>query len=820
MNPGRRAPGSKVAGLLLIGALLGAASGSALARSNIELPMAYGRVPADLYAVREPNIFTHNVGLLTLQITNVALIGNPYINDFSAGWRGGEYLYYSGLWIGAIGSDSEAHVSTAAPTELRPELSPIWTVYESYEGVKGGNRLGEGGSCLADDDGDAGCANNKAVNPDKVNEDFQNGLDDDGDGKIDEDYAAVGQQMFSCQYKDDTPEAVAQNPDHVPLNVLVHQRSFEWSTTGINEFVGFEFQIINTGDQRLKQLFLGFFSDSDIGPKTHEQFWTDDRVGWAHVDTTIVDQSLGGACAKFDLSMDSAFMWDAPDNGTTVSGGDVPGVFGTLFLGHTTDDTGVRAPQNVGLSTVVWFSSSGQNSDPQNDDERYQLLNSHQKPQKWGVKPDDYRYVVGAGPFAQLNPGESLVFQTAYVIATKCPGEDTYLNTQQDNLLKCGYWANAVNAQRVFNGTYVNADQDLSTGVDGKERCLMVLQQGDLIRWDDPCDTLHTTIDVRTPNQCTWVDADCNPCTGVDGKETQIHWVGTTAPPPPDSNTDPTLDPIQDPHLAPLYVPPAGDHRVVIQWDNSSELRKDPITQKELFEGYRVWRVDNWQRPEGSIGPSPEEWMKIAEFRQSPDEPPLTEDARSLREVRQTGVQPIGKTDDGKHDIYPIGYYQYEDTRGLINGKLYFYSVTAFGLTTVKNPSTGKDEIQVLGGLPSAVEAESVIPRWDASGGCNDVTVVPNPYRGRADWDLVPSDRDPTGTKIAFRNLPAEKATIRIYTLAGDLVKEETHDGSNGDGTYFWNLITRNGQNITSGIYLYSVEYSGGICRGRFVIIR
>ena len=72
----------------------------ALARiDNLEPPMAYGRVPHNLYAYREPYIFTHNVGLLTLQITNVGIIGNPFIDDFSAGWRGGEYLYVSALWI-------------------------------------------------------------------------------------------------------------------------------------------------------------------------------------------------------------------------------------------------------------------------------------------------------------------------------------------------------------------------------------------------------------------------------------------------------------------------------------------------------------------------------------------------------------------------------------------------------------------------------------------------------------------------------------------------------------------------------------------------
>jgi hypothetical protein len=146
--------------------------------------------------------------------------------------------------------------------------------------------------------------------------------------------------------------------------------------------------------------------------------------------------------------------------------------------------------------------------------------------------------------------------------------------------------------------------------------------------------------------------------------------------------------------------------------------------------------------------------------------------------------------------------------------------VTAFGITEIPNSLTGAmDEVE-LAGLPSAVEAEAVVPRWDAAESCEGVKVVPNPYRGGAAWDLVPSETDPTGTKIAFRDLPRDASTIRIYTLAGDLVQEAMHDGRSGNGTYFWNLITRNGQNITSGIYLFSVQHTGEVCRGRFVVIR
>jgi len=73
------------------GFLLGAAASMVLlstlstpARAHLDHmdpPMAYGRVPSNLYAYREPYIFTHNVGLLTLQITNVGIIGNPFIDD-------------------------------------------------------------------------------------------------------------------------------------------------------------------------------------------------------------------------------------------------------------------------------------------------------------------------------------------------------------------------------------------------------------------------------------------------------------------------------------------------------------------------------------------------------------------------------------------------------------------------------------------------------------------------------------------------------------------------------------------------------------------
>ena len=752
------------------------------------------RMPDRLYAIFPPNIFNHNVGLLTLRVTNVGYFGSLSLVEVGAGWRGGEYLYQSGLWIGALGSDSEPHVSQTyyRSLEFLPDRSVTWNIRESYEGQPSGIRVGLLGLSAADDDADG-----------SVDEDFHNGLDDDGDGRIDEDFDAIGQQMFSCMYRDDTPEAVAGNPDHYPLGLLVKQRSFQWSTSGLNEFVGIEFELENHGDQRLRELYLGFFSDADAGPKIADEYWTDDLVGWSHIDTTVVDRNKPPGCQQLHLEMDAVYMWDVTDDGAANHGGDVTGVFGSLFLGHTTDDTGLRAPQNVGLYTLDWFSASGQETDPQNDDERYALLSAGTKPNRAAQDPDDYRYVLAAGPFASLNPGESLVFQTAYVI-----GEG-----------QAGFRANAVSAQKVYNGFFLNLDDNPETGVDGRERCLQILEQGEEIVWDDPCDTLNTTISIKRTPPCNtsdarYVDADCDPCTGVQGAETLVHWVGTTAPPPPHSNTDPDLRAILD---------PTGNRKVVIEWDNASELAVDPITGVKIFRGYRVFRADNWQRPEGSIGPSPDEWMKLAEFRNDIETAnsegavglhvPFEEGGVLVREVR-----PI--VDQDGTPVYPVGRYRYEDTSGLINGKVYFYSVVAFGVASVRNAITGNWEDVELSGLPNAVEAEAIVPRWDSTTGCDRVTVVPNPYRGGADWDLVPNERDPTGTKIAFRNLPEDVSKLRIYTLSGDLVEEAEHDGTQGNGTYFWNLVSRNGQNVVSGIYLFVVDTGDELCRGRFVIIR
>jgi len=102
-----------------------------------------------------------------------------------------------------------------------------------------------------------------------------------------------------------------------------------------------------------------------------------------------------------------------------------------------------------------------------------------------------------------------------------------------------------------------------------------------------------------------------------------------------------------------------------------------------------------------------------------------------------------------------------------------------------------------------------------------DVKVVPNPYLVRAAWDI-----DNDYQKIQFINLPTE-CTIRIYTIAGDLVKTIHHNepyqggfDSETKGTAFWNLMTSNNQKVSTGVYVFYLESPFGNDVGKFAIIR
>jgi hypothetical protein len=100
------------------------------------------------------------------------------------------------------------------------------------------------------------------------------------------------------------------------------------------------------------------------------------------------------------------------------------------------------------------------------------------------------------------------------------------------------------------------------------------------------------------------------------------------------------------------------------------------------------------------------------------------------------------------------------------------------------------------------------------------IAVVPNPYTGAASWEPSTSQVGRGERRIFFIHLPRQ-CTIRIYTLSGKLVKVLEHDGELDDGQESWNLVSKDGMDISYGVYVFHVDAPGiGEKIGRFAIIK
>jgi hypothetical protein len=136
--------------------------------------------------------------------------------------------------------------------------------------------------------------------------------------------------------------------------------------------------------------------------------------------------------------------------------------------------------------------------------------------------------------------------------------------------------------------------------------------------------------------------------------------------------------------------------------------------------------------------------------------------------------------------------------------------------TTDTNYSVG-DVFRIEGASLNSSNDEFVfnaggIDARSAKNELSKVKVVPNPYIAHAVWETKEGIR-----KIQFTHLP-DICTIRIYTLAGDLVKTIEHN--NGTGTEDWDMLTINQQGIVTGLYFYHVQSQYGEKIGKFAVIK
>ena len=509
-------------------------------------------------------------------------------------------------------------------------------------------------------------------------------------------------------------------------------------------------------------------------------------------------------------------------------------------------------------------------------------------------RPLDYRFIMATGPFRTLLPDSTLTISVGWVMGLGLGGGPTDaggtlianaisaqqvfdgLYTDLDGKLTTGtcgketclrtpagirftYTIPESSVCRVRFWSQIPTDDPRYSGLspwDPNTPCAN--QQGGrfvCVDQDTPLEThcaSGDTLNIAVGQQCIYVDADCDVATGQGGREFLVHWVAASPLPAPffagtDGNGEPRdfIDHYRSSsdstRVSAWFFP--GDRKVTLKWNSFAEMVRDAQRGNlKEFVGYRIYKAAGWDRPEGTNAPARNLWSLLGEWRMDPKGTParplaeLVDPSAALIRVEPATVSwdPVARAPSltnfhtEQDSLFAVGRYSYVDNN-VLNGFPYFYSIVPVSIIP---GATAANDITLVGN-PSATNAQVVYPRTDAQKDIEHVYVVPNPYKGGAQWDLVPRAEDPSGTKVTFHNLPRTRGTIHIFTLAGDLVRDLPFDGTppadlqygkdavvSGDGETSWNLISRNGQRIVSGIYLYSVDTDLGKQVGKFVIIR
>ena len=206
----------------------------------------------------QPDVFgpgaVLTVGNIRMKVTNVALLGNIFASsaDPAGQWPGAssvEYLNFMAMGVGAVNpfaTDPTAIRRVSYYDEWRPfSLDAEDKIYRGYDGIVNGTRY-----VNDDHDVDPGSILEPPLNH-RVDEDFLDGRDNDGDGQIDEDFGALGQEMYSFTMWDNTLQGINQglnaprSEKHVPLGLECRQKTWAYSIQGFQDFNVTEYEIFN-----------------------------------------------------------------------------------------------------------------------------------------------------------------------------------------------------------------------------------------------------------------------------------------------------------------------------------------------------------------------------------------------------------------------------------------------------------------------------------------------------------------------------------------------------------------------------------------------
>ena len=482
------------------------------------------------------------IGRVHMKVANGGVIGNPYTNvssDPSGQWPDDshvEYLNFIGLAVGAKDPSpppgAPAHRVSYLNEWSPPTADAEDRMYRTNEGALGGKPL-------VDDDGDG-----------KTDEDFLDGRDNDGDGSIDEDFGALGYEAFTCVMRDDGfyTQPGGGEP-YFPLGLEVRQMAWAYPLPGLEDFVAVRYSILNRSGHPLDSVYVGFAVDFDAGPPAIAPgFYADDRdlPGYPSGEfVRVVDPSEyqfqrphaaipgvapdSGLCPRATLRVNGFSIAD-DDN----DGGVTPGVATFLLVDHTVDLLGENGPSRVGFRAFRSFIGGtpwDQGGNPINDAQRYTLLSSTENVDPVtgfvnaapGAVNGDYRAWCSVGPFITVaNNGEVQVTIAFAVSPGSVAGGQQYAADYAAWKNGSLDWAtlaaahpalvNALAIQKAHDGQYeFPGGENQLTDFHGRETPV-IAPPGQVFVLQDCRDGAPRFVNDQQP---TWFDFDCDYCTGV-----------------------------------------------------------------------------------------------------------------------------------------------------------------------------------------------------------------------------------------------------------------------------------------------------------------
>ena len=331
-------------------------------------------------------IATNN--LVGLTLTNYGFIGNNFVSrspsfEYPLG-SNNEHLVRAGIWIGAQAIDDQG----------------------AFTGVTTGAV-----------DGSQGGATQSATEYTPANLEIikRSALQNSPEFSR----AAVSEEDFIGLYSD-LPARSFTPENHRPLNLLVRQENYDWSFSDYAHFNIFHYTIRNTG-LPLRNVWVGILSELASGTRTDYSVWPPSSSGsttgsWYKKKWIQYDDSLR-------LFREHYCFGQPMPGGCDL--GHVPEWVGIRLLGAKQGADPVSAMDRLRVTMAVWPYAPGSTLRDQ-DVERYAIMSAgtiqdsllgDPNSMADGFKPTsgDPVELLAVGPFAQIDPGDSISVDFAFV---------------------------------------------------------------------------------------------------------------------------------------------------------------------------------------------------------------------------------------------------------------------------------------------------------------------------------------------------------------------------------------------------------------------